>query len=52
MIRWMCSCRGNQRTDTIFVHANHDANPWFPAELRADMEYDSGAIPIVMPTFG
>ena len=28
------------RTDTIFVHANFDNNPWFPTELRADMEYD------------
>ena len=28
------------RTDTIFVHANYDDNPWFPDELRADMEYD------------
>lgn len=28
------------RTDTIYVHANYDRNPWFPDELRADMEYD------------
>lgn len=28
------------RTDTIYVHANYDRNFWFPAELRADMEYD------------
>ena len=28
------------RTDTIYVHANYDNNPWFPDELRADMEYD------------
>jgi phage terminase large subunit len=28
------------RTDTIFVHANYNNNPWFPDDLRADMEYD------------
>jgi phage terminase large subunit len=28
------------RTDTIFVHVTYNDNPWFPAELRADMEYD------------
>jgi phage terminase large subunit len=26
--------------DFILVHANYDSNPWFPADLRKDMERD------------
>jgi phage terminase large subunit len=31
--------------DSVIVEANFTDNPWFPAELRAEMEYDRGRDP-------
>lgn len=36
---------GDPPPDSIIVEVNYDDNPWFPNELRAEMEYDRGRDP-------
>lgn len=36
---------GKTPPGSIVVHANYDTNPWFPADLRLEMEYDRGRDP-------
>lgn len=36
---------GNTPPGTVVVKANYDTNPWFPEDLRKEMEYDRGRDP-------